>query len=410
VAEEVGGFFASLKLNTDEASFSRGAGKISDLAGGLKGLLLAGAGLAGLTLSFKALIDAASEQAKLGQMAMYLGMSADNLQNWRAAIRTAGSDADSFVAAIGNLNAKMVGLRAYGEAPNDKFWIAVHGLGVDPNAMLNMSNDQRVRALMQGAEKLYGKNPQNAQRYLEDTLGKSSVDLLLRARQNKTTVSDLYNRGASSQYTTGRDMQGAAQGVTQWNQSVETLRSVFNLFSDTVMKNLAPSLKGLNDWLLANKDEITQLTKALADFATAVLQLLGSAVFKSMDMALNAGKAAGAVPGSVDQRMASINMSRSAQALTSWMLPKALNEQIKKALDQAEADARAGKGMPDNGPGAGKGMPDNGPGGWGAYAPLWNWIPGAASGAQRIIIEIKDRTTQGVQAAVDSAEKALSTR
>lgn len=402
MAEEVGGFFASLKLNTDEASFSRGAGKISDLAGGLKGLLLAGAGLAGLTLSFKALIDAASEQAKLGQMALSLGMSADNLQNWSAAIRIAGSDADSFVSSISNLNKKMVDLAAFGEKPGDKFWIAVHGIGVNPSAMLNMNNDQRIKALMQGAEKLAHTGPQglqNAQTFLREALGQSGVDLLTKAMQNKTTVADLYNRGASSQYTTGRDMQGAAQGVTQWNQSVETLRSVFNLFSDTVMKNLAPSLKGLNDWLLANKDEITQLTKALADFATAVLQLLGSAVFKSMDMALNAGKAAGAVPGSVDQRMASINMSRSAQALTSWMLPKALNEQIKKALDQAEADARAGKGMPDNGPG-----------GWGAYAPLWNWIPGAASGAQRIIIEIKDRTTQGVQAAVDSAEKALSTR
>ena len=388
MAEEVGGFFASLKLNTDEASFSRGAGKISDLAGGLKGLLLAGAGLAGLTLSFKALLDAASEQAKLGQMALSLGMSADNLQNWSAAVRIAGGDADAFVSSISNLNQKMVDLRAFGDKPGDKFWIAVRGLGVNPNSMLNMNNDQRIAVLMKGAEKLAHTGPQglqNAQTFLREALGQSGVGLLTKAMQNKTTVADLYARGAGSQFTTGADMAGASKGMTEWNQSVETLKSVFNLFSDTVMRELAPSLKGLNAWLTANKGEIAKFTKAMADLATVLLQLLGSAVFKSMDVAMNASAASSAKLGSTDQRMSSIGMERSAQALLSGILPKALNEAITKSLDESEAAARAGRGVTSTGPE------------WGVLSMLID----ALKGGQKIVIE--DRTSGGVKASTPAA-------
>ncbi len=285
MAEEAGGFYARLALNTDEASFSRGIGKIGDVAKGLKGLLVAGAGLAGLTLSFKALVDAASEQAKLGQMALSLNMSASNLQNWSEAIRIAGSDAGAFAASIGALNQKMVDLRAFGEKPGDKFWIAVHGLGVNPNAMLNMSNDQRIAALMKGAENLSKTNPQFAQTYLREALGQSAVDLLNRARQTGTSVSDFYRRGAASSFTGGGEMAGAAQGMTEMNQAAETFRGAFNLLSDDLMKDLTPALKTLNGWLTDHKADIKALIDGLARLTAAILIFAGSTLGKLLGAA-----------------------------------------------------------------------------------------------------------------------------
>ena len=275
MAEEAGGFYARLALNTDEASFSRGIGKIGDVASGLKGLLVAGAGLAGLTLSFKALLDAASEQANLGQMALSLNMSASNLQNWSEAIRIAGADAGAFASSVGVLNQKMVDLRAFGEKPGDKFWIAVHGLGVDPNAMLTMTNGQRIAALMKGAENLSKTNPQFAQTYLREALGQSAVNLLTRSMQTGVSVSEFYQKGAAASFTGGSDMTGAAKGMTELRQSAETMKGAFNLFSDRVLTDLTPSLKDLNAWLVDNKESIASLVKSLADLTAAILTLTG---------------------------------------------------------------------------------------------------------------------------------------
>ncbi len=288
MAEEAGGFFARLALNTDEASFSRGIGKIGDVAEGLKGLLVAGAGLAGLTLSFKALIDAASEQAKLGQMALSLGMSATNLQNWSAAVRIAGSNADSFVSSISNLNQKMVDLRAFGEKPGDKFWIAVRGIGVNPNSMLGMNNDQRIAALMKGAENLAKTGPlglQNAQTFLREAMGQSAVDLLLKARQNGVSVQSLYNRGAAASFTNGSDMTGAAKGIVELNQAAETMKGAFNLFSTDVMKDLTPALKTLNGWLMDHKEDIKAMIDGLAQLTAAILIFAGSTLGKILGAA-----------------------------------------------------------------------------------------------------------------------------
>ena len=146
-------------------------------------------------------MDAASEQANLGQMALSLNMSASNLQNWSEAIRIAGADAGAFASSVGVLNQKMVDLRAFGEKPGDKFWIAVHGLGVDPNAMLTMTNGQRIAALMKGAENLSKTNPQFAQTYLREALGQSAVNLLTRSMQTGVSVSEFYQKGAAASFT-----------------------------------------------------------------------------------------------------------------------------------------------------------------------------------------------------------------
>ena len=116
--DNVGGFFASLEMVTDDASFRRGTDGIKSITSGLEGLIEKGLAIAGVTLGIKNLIDAASAQGQMLITAQQANMSADALANWEGVLNHVGGSMGAFTAAAATMNQQLDMMFAGGESVN----------------------------------------------------------------------------------------------------------------------------------------------------------------------------------------------------------------------------------------------------------------------------------------------------
>ena len=278
MAENAGGFFASLKLMTDEGSFTRGVGHVKSLADKLAGLVAWGAGLAGVALGLKGVINAAAEHGKIAITAEKLNMTTKNLEAWRTVIHQAGGDANGFTSSLEALHNKLVDLDK-GIDPGGMFAQNLErGLKLNMGAILKMSPEQAMRTIMEAGEERI-RNTRSRKDVKGEDLAKSAVEqlagsdalnrVLWDVRLNKSLGGSLGRAGASV-YTNERTTTKSFEGLGELNLLTDKLKSAFAALSEEVMKNLLPYLKRLNIYLETHQKEIKDFIESVGKAAEAI--------------------------------------------------------------------------------------------------------------------------------------------
>lgn len=266
----VGGFFASLKLVTDENSFQKGIGVLGKFPGllkaGVAGAVGLGAAMVGLATS------TATAMAKLDAQARTLGMSARTLDNWRGAVGLAGGDADSFVESMMNMNEAFQNLKI-GEVKQD-FLTATGMSGANFAAMQGMSNDQRLRTIWSALEKVGDKDKQQA--LIEKIFGASGVQLFSLLQAKGQTLAGNYAQAANINPMTEADYRSAVEGDKKQREITQSLEKNFQNLGLKIEQALLPSLDKLAKWMTEHQKELDDFAKAVGDATSWLIKFVTS--------------------------------------------------------------------------------------------------------------------------------------
>ena len=282
MAEEVGGFFASLRLMTDDSSFQRGQAAVKGVGDSLAGMLKAGLAIAGITLGFKEFLHAADQAGKTLLMGDYLDMTAKSVIEWRGAVDEAGGSAEGFIGSIKTLHQNLIRLKEEGMDPGSKFFQNIAQLNVPggPEALIKMSQGDQVKALMNAA--MNSKDKDLGNDLILQLMGQDALQTVLYSRRTGKSINSLLTSAGKRNYMNDKDMAGALAGSGEFRKLGDTGAGMFSALSAKTMAALAPQLELLNTWLEAHRDDIANMTTALGNLAGVLL-----------------GKAAGMIPSGV---------------------------------------------------------------------------------------------------------------
>jgi hypothetical protein len=241
-------------------------------------MVKAGLAIAGVAESIKGLLDAANKQGQLLLTANYLQMSADAVTTWSGAIKEAGGNSSAFIDSIKGLHQNLVRLKEEGMDPGNKFFQNIAQLGVNPGDLMNMTQDQQVRTLMNAARN--SKNPNLANDLILQLLGPDALNAVLYSRATGRSLDQM--RGEAAQGIYGPNRAGALAGMGQLRQTGGKFEGMWEAFSSKFIADLAPELKRLNDWLGQHQDEITQMIDAMSKLASALLINVAAPIMKSI--------------------------------------------------------------------------------------------------------------------------------
>jgi hypothetical protein len=284
MGEEVGGFFASLKLMTDEGSFQRGTGHLKSLSDKLSGLVMWAAGLIGIAEGIKAVVAAAAEAQNIAFSAERFGISFKSIKEWEAAWAETGGTIKDVTTMMEQLQRKQVEIFKQGKGSMD--WQAISMLGLDPGATARQAAPQMAASIIAAAEsKIRGGADRGAMlKVVDDLLGASASKQVEYDVAHGTSLGERMARMGGSVFETKADAYAGGSGVKEFMDLKTILANIGQAFSSKAMGAMADTLRNFNDWLLSHNDLIVRLVdnlaalvKALAEWTSGVLEdLVGS--------------------------------------------------------------------------------------------------------------------------------------
>jgi hypothetical protein len=279
--EDVGGFFASLKLMTDDASFQRGMGALSGIASGLKGILTGGAALGGISLGLKGIIDAANKQGQLLLQGDYLGMSADAISAWSGAVEEAGGSAQGFNESVKSMHRSLVQLYAQGKT-NDQMFLNLGLLleksGTSIDQFMNMNTNQQVKTMMDAARNFPDK--QKGYEYLLSLLGPDALKTVQFSRKTGKGLDQMYSDALTRIFTGDQTRMGALKGTAEVRNLFGNMSGIWEGFSALAMSDAAPKIKEINDWFKANHENIQKGIDVAVGLGEMIMDLTSFAAIK----------------------------------------------------------------------------------------------------------------------------------
>ena len=331
---DIGGFFVSLGLNPDKASFETG-NKLVDAVGNSFNKLIGAARNAAVVLAGTAVASGMVESAAY-KTAEKIGISTETLDLWKASAKIAGVDANGLVSAMGNL-ANVMGRMRIDGAGLEQFSKKMAELGlvvdkVDIAKMLDMAPDElmtdilrkaqeasaKVKKEVADANKELAKNPKSAdaQKRLRDAqkeqqrisiivgdvLGEAGQDFFIALQQQGKTIDEFKAGAGRTVFTTAADNQKGANFAVEVNTLKTEIESASKLLGDAIGGELTKYVKELNQWIQENGlairktiEEIAKFTGKAVKTIEEIAKFTGKAVGKTVDITGTAASRAKAV-------------------------------------------------------------------------------------------------------------------
>lgn len=267
--QNVGGFFASLKLVTDDNSIQQGLAKFGKIPGSLKGIALGALGVAAGMVALE--VKTASSIAKLDAQARALGMGARVLDNWKTAIDLAGGEGEGFVGTLNKMNNAFQNLKI-GDV--DESFIKNLGLmGINFNQLMGMDNDKRVRTVFKAAEGMKDEGKRNA--LLNQFGGQDLVTTFYQMIAKYGSFGAGYNQADERNPKTEKNYQSEI-AVDKANREIGvSLKNELDLVGIEIGQALLPNLKDFSGWLVAHKQDLADFATAIGNATTAIIKFLG---------------------------------------------------------------------------------------------------------------------------------------
>ena len=285
MAQEVGGFFVSIKALVDEGSFRKGISGVNDLANGLKGLLLGGAALFGISASIKSILESATAQGQMLITAQEVNMSADAIAHWQGVMAEAGGDSKAFIESLKQMNREFVNMKYGTGEVSTKFLQSLGFLRLNPAQLMDEDSDQRAKDILDAARKMSiaGQSPQQAMALTGDLLGTQGQQLLgyLMLPQNlNKTVESMYGQAGKRIYNPNR--AGAEGAMSDFRKIGNAGENAWNAFSAELMTKLKPTLDKLLAWIEGHQGDIEKIVNGMASLTAALVEFVVGPAFLTL--------------------------------------------------------------------------------------------------------------------------------
>lgn len=271
----IGGFFVNLGMNVDKHSFETGNKLIDGIGNGLNKIT----GLArnaAVVLAATTIASGAASSAEL-KTAAAMGIAAEKLDMWRAAASIAGVKSSSLIASMGQLASVMNHTTIDGSGL-EKYAEKLSFLKMNVADLLKMDPADAYKTILGTALEEVKNDPEQKVRIttiVGDVLGSDGRDFFSELVRKNIGIDDFLSGAAATQYQTTESKNKGADFMNEFNTTLQTLKSLTQLFGNEIGGALTPAMKKLNAWLTEHGTEIaTALTNAAAALGVIVDKLV----------------------------------------------------------------------------------------------------------------------------------------
>jgi hypothetical protein len=338
---EIGGFFASLKLKSDSASFAKGKKDLDEVAKSAKGLKqeystgadsiidktmkmgqsfmgLAGAlakftaGMAGAMAALAGMgVGAAKSAESITGQGFRANMSATMANRWRLASQISGGSPDALMAEMGKVNQTFQSVdfgnaESYGELMKSLSFMGLTQEGL--RGLADKGKTGNVDELMRTVLTWAGQNmktPAQTQKTYQnvlDAFGPEMAGFIQQAQAKGVSPMAFYNDAASIAMRSGAGFNASNKASMKYNEIGASLSEVTGLIGDDINKQLLPYLTKITDWFKEHKKDIEDaadlISRAFGGILFTLDQIVNSPIFQAF------AKVAGGVAQTVGEGLA----------------------------------------------------------------------------------------------------------
>ena len=278
---DIGGFFVSLGLGIDKASFETGNKLIDGVTTNLN-KLIGTARNAAVVLTGTAVATGVVESTAY-KTATAIGISTEALDLWKASAKIAGVDANGLVGAMSRMSEVMnhmtidgSGLEAYTKQLGELDLIADD---IDIEKLLNLKPDELMKEIITKAQEAVagGESLTHVSMIVKDILGESGQGFFIELERQGKTIEEFLAGAQKTIFTTAADNEKGNNFRVESNTLKTELESITKLVGDSVGGVLTQPLNDINSWIQDNGKAIKD---AVENIAGLVEKIVGSDAFK----------------------------------------------------------------------------------------------------------------------------------
>lgn len=266
---DAGSLVFRIKAETDKNSFEEGKKQIDNTSESMSKLIGTARNAAVALVSMKTL-------GKLGSLvevetsayhtAEALGITTDSLNEWKAAAKIAGVDANSLVGSMGRLGSVLSHIDINGEgldAYSKK--LQEIGLGITDLQDKNgnwLSADKAYQKIIAKGQEEYNKATTTEERLrvttiMGDILGDAGQNFFIELTSRlKESIADFLVGADTTVYTNDDSNKKAADFAAELRELTTTTKSILSLFGSEVAGEMTPYLDEINKFIKEHKNEI----------------------------------------------------------------------------------------------------------------------------------------------------------
>lgn len=262
----IGGFFMDLALQLDKNSFETGNKYIDGMTSGFN-KLIGTARNAAVVLATTAIASGAVSSAEL-KVATSMGISTEALDNWKAAANIAGVNANGLVSSMGKLASVMNHLDINGQGLQ-QYSQVLSELGMSVTQLEGMDPAAAFQTILEKAQEVYNSGDDKIKLrttvIVGDILGTEGQNFFSEINRKGISVQDFITGAAATQFMIEQDRNNGANFMAEVNKLKEEVKSATQLLGTSVGAELTKYVKSISDWILENKDDITNGIKTIAE-------------------------------------------------------------------------------------------------------------------------------------------------
>ena len=283
---DIGGFFVSLGLNLDKNSFETGNRLIDGVANSFN-KLIGSARNAAVALGTTAVATGAIESSAY-KNATALGITIEALDLWKASAKIAGVEANALISSISRISNVQNRIKFDGSGLS-QLQSQLNKIQMSYAEIMDLSADEATAKILEKAQSMLdGTNTAEIAAYVEDILGAGARDLLIELDRRNIKLPQLQAEAKKTIFTTSADNEKGANFIKEGNTLKTELESIGKLVGDSVGGKLTPYLKGVNDWIQDNADDIKTAINNISELVGRIANKVAPYTKDIADIALGA--------------------------------------------------------------------------------------------------------------------------
>ena len=264
----IGGFYASLGLNPDKASFESGMKLISGTANEFNKLI----GAARNAAVVLAMDKIGASESQLGRTATKIGVTTEAMNLWSTAAKIAGLSADGVIASMSKLG-DVLNQAKYKPELVTSLSNDLAKLKIQYKDIKDLSADNAMLYILERAQATVkaGEDLTSVAWKVNDILGEGGQDIFLEIMKRGMSPREFLAGASNKIFTNGEDNKAADKFYQEWSEMKTTFVNIGKALGIEGEKILTPYIKEINDWIDEHGDEIEKAIKAIGQTASEVI-------------------------------------------------------------------------------------------------------------------------------------------
>ncbi len=281
MATNIGGYFASLKLLTDETSFKKGIGSLKQVVSGVGGLVKMVAGLSVVRSVFGGAMALMQRDELI--LAQRTNLATGELSAWSMAVGAAGVSAGQFTGALASLDSRLQRMKL-GEV-DVGLAKSLGMLGIGFGGFAQADAGKRTEQVLRQAMAM--RDQRKAAQLVADVLGSAGQEYFWYLTASGASLDKQLAEGRALTFTNERTKMDALVFSAELRKTGGAMKEIGALWGSAFARQLTPMIQGINRLIASNRGLIRSEVIAFAKDAGRVIVEITGHIVKLIPQAID---------------------------------------------------------------------------------------------------------------------------